>query len=125
MNPITDRPVFTLLRLEGAAALAAGLAGYFTLTDAWMTLAIFALAPDLAMVGYVFGAKVGGRLYNLTHTYLAPALLAAIGFWTLPALLPVACVWLAHIGIDRALGYGLKSETAFGLTHLGRVGRAA
>jgi hypothetical protein len=125
MTPIFDRPVLTLLRLEGAAALVAGVAGYFTLTDCWGTLALFALAPDLAMFGYAFGPKVGARLYNLAHTYLTPALLAAIGLLALPTLLPVACVWLAHIGIDRALGYGLKSETTFGLTHLGRVGRAA
>ncbi len=125
MTPITERPVLVLLRLEGATAIAAGLAGCFTLTEGWLTLAIFALAPDLAMVGYAFGPRAGARLYNLAHTYLAPALLAAIGLWALPALLPVACVWLAHIGIDRALGYGLKSETTFGLTHLGRVRRAA
>lgn len=121
MTPITDRPVLTLLRLEGAAALAAGLAGYFTLTDGWLTLAVFALAPDLAMIGYAFGPRTGSRFYNIAHTYLAPALLAAIGLYGFPALLPVACVWVAHIGMDRALGYGLRSETNFGDTHLGRV----
>lgn len=125
MTPIAERPVLTLLRLEGAAAFAAGIAGYFTLSDDWLTLALFALTPDLAMLGYAFGPKVGGRLYNLAHTYLGPALLAAISIWTNTALLPIACIWLAHIGIDRALGYGLKSEAAFGVTHLGRIGRAA
>lgn len=125
MTPITDRPVLALLRLEGAAAFAAGLVAYFALTDGWLTFAIFSLTPDLAMVGYAFGPRVGARLYNFAHTYLAPAVLTGLGLWALPALLPVASVWLAHIGIDRALGYGLKSETSFGLTHLGRVGRAA
>lgn len=125
MTPITERPVLTLLRLEGAAAFAAGLAGYFATSDGWLTLILFALAPDLAMVGYAFGPKLGGRLYNLTHTYLSPAILAALGLWTSSEFLPIACVWFAHIGMDRALGYGLKSETAFGITHLGRIGRAA
>ena len=125
MTQITDRPVLTLLRLEGAAAFSTGLVAYLALTDEWLMLAIFALAPDLAMVGYAFGPRVGARLYNLAHTYLVPALLAGLGLWAYSALLPVACVWLAHIGIDRALGYGLKSETTFGLTHLGRVGRVA
>ncbi len=125
MTPITERPVLILLRLEGVAAFVAGVLGYFTLTDGWLTLAVFALAPDLAMFGYAFGPRVGAQLYNLAHTYLIPALLGALGLWLLPALLPVACVWLAHIGIDRALGYGLKSETGFGLTHLGVVGRVA
>jgi hypothetical protein len=112
MTPIIERPVLILLRLEGAAALAAGLFGYLGLSDGWATLALFALAPDLAMVGYFFGPRSGACLYNAAHTYLAP-------------VLPIACVWLAHIGVDRALGYGLKSETSFGLTHLGRTGRAA
>ena len=125
MPLIAERPVLTLLRLEGAAAFAAGLGGYLALSDDWLTLALVALAPDLAMAGYAFGPRVGGRLYNLAHTHLGPAMLAALGLWAFPALLPIACVGLAHIGIDRALGYGLKSETAFGVTHLGRIGRAA
>ena len=37
----------------------------------------------------------------------------------------VALIWLAHCGIDRALGYGLKYQAGFGFTHLGRIGRAA
>ena len=36
--------------------------------------------------------------------------------------LPIAFIWTAHIGMDRALGYGLKYPSAFGDTHLGRVG---
>ena len=34
-----------------------------------------------------------------------------------------ALIWAAHIGFDRALGYGLKYPTSFGETHLGRIGR--
>jgi len=30
----------------------------------------------------------------------------------------------AHIGFDRALGYGLKYSKGFGYTHLGRIGNA-
>jgi len=125
MTPIAERPVLTLLRLEGAAAFVAGLTGYLALSDGWTVLILFALAPDLALVGYAFGPQVGARLYNLTHTYVAPAILGAVGLWAAPALVPFACVWFAHIGIDRAIGYGLKSEAAFGITHLGRIGRAS
>jgi hypothetical protein len=32
-------------------------------------------------------------------------------------------VYAAHVGFDRALSYGLEHATAFGDTHLGRVGR--
>ena len=34
-------------------------------------------------------------------------------------------IWCAHIGFDRALGYGLKSAAGFEFTHLGRIGRGA
>ena len=39
-------------------------------------------------------------------------------------VLAVALVWCAHIGFDRALGYGLKYAAGFRETHLGRLGRA-
>ncbi|WP_348642737.1 DUF4260 family protein [Mesorhizobium sp. B2-4-15] len=35
----------------------------------------------------------------------------------------VALIWIAHIAIDRALGYGLELSTGFQDTHLGRIGR--
>lgn len=124
MPLFSERNVLTLLRLEGAAACGAGLAGYFIVSDGWLMLAVFGLAPDLSMIGYAFGPRIGARLYNAAHTTLGPAVLGAIGLWALPAALPFACVWLAHIGMDRALGYGLKSDSGFGSTHLGRVGRA-
>ncbi|MGQ7476239.1 DUF4260 family protein [Streptococcus suis] len=31
-------------------------------------------------------------------------------------------IWLAHIGWDRAFGYGLKYESGFKHTHLGDLG---
>jgi hypothetical protein len=42
-----------------------------------------------------------------------------------PLVLSIAMIWLAHIGIDRALGYGLKYQAGFAFTHLGRIGRGA
>ena len=61
-------------------------------------------------------------VYNAFHSYPLPAVLAAYGLLGgLPLTLGVALVWFAHIGMDRAVGYGLKYPTAFGDTHLGRV----
>jgi hypothetical protein len=40
-----------------------------------------------------------------------------------PLWLSIAMIWMAHIGIDRALGYGLKYSEGFGFTHLGRIGK--
>ena len=50
--------------------------------------------------------------------WLVAALLAG-GTWALP----VALIWIAHIGADRALGYGLKYDR-FHVTHLGLIGKA-
>jgi hypothetical protein len=78
------------------------------------------------MVGYLKDARVGAALYNLGHWLLWPALLLAFG---IPsggsAFIGAGSIWLAHIGMDRALGYGLKLEEGFTHTHLGLIGRRA
>jgi hypothetical protein len=33
----------------------------------------------------------------------------------------IALIWLAHIGLDRMLGYGLKYPTEFKDTHMQHV----
>ena len=65
--------------------------------------------------------------YNITHSLIGPGLLllAALLLPGAAAALPVTLIWIAHIGIDRALGYGLKYGAGFGFTHLGRIGRTA
>jgi hypothetical protein len=40
-----------------------------------------------------------------------------------PALVPIALIWINHIGVDRLLGWGLKYPAGFGWTHLGRIGK--
>lgn len=118
--------VTALLRLEGLAALAAAIAGYAVIGGSWPLFALLLLAPDLAMIGYRFGPAAGAAAYNAVHTYLAPAALGAAGLaFGAPALQALALIWVAHIGLDRALGYGLKYATGFGDTHLGRNGRDA
>ncbi|WLS01608.1 DUF4260 domain-containing protein [Shinella oryzae] len=120
-KPLSDAFII-LLRLEGLAVAAVMIAAYFKLHDGWGLLALLILAPDLSMVGYAFGSRVGAVSYNIVHSYMFAAGVAALGFiW--PVLFPVACIWSAHIGLDRALGYGLKSVTVFNETHLGPIGR--
>jgi hypothetical protein len=116
--------VICILRLEGLAAFAAGITAFALLGGNWWLFAALFLLPDLGMLGYLRGPKAGAFTYNLAHTHAGPALLAAVAWAAAPALLPVAAVWFAHIGFDRALGYGLKLQT-FGRTHLGRIGRSA
>jgi hypothetical protein len=115
-----------LLRLEGLAVLGGAVWLYALSGASWWTFALLLFAPDLSMLGYLAGTRVGAAAYNAAHTYVAPALLAAVASaagWALG--LPLALVWAAHIGLDRALGYGLKHPQGFRETHLGTVGRAS
>lgn len=111
-----------LLHLEGAAVFAAAILVYFLLGLPWWAFIVFLLAPDLSAVGYLFGTRIGSIVYNLAHTMVWPILLGVAG-WRLgwPTAVPVALIWLAHIGMDRMVGYGLKYPDAFKRTHLGEV----
>lgn len=113
-----------LLRLEGAAVLALAAAAYGHLGAAgWGVFAACFLAPDLAFLGYLAGPRVGAAAYNATHSYLGAALLGATGVALgAPTAIALALIWTAHVGFDRMMGYGLKYASAFGHTHLGRLG---
>lgn len=114
-----------LLRLEGFAVAVVTAALYAHTGASWWLFATLWLAPDLSMLGYLVSPCAGARIYNAYHNYLPPALLAlaALLLNTHNLLLPVALIWANHIGIDRALGYGLKYGEGFGVTHLGWLGK--
>jgi hypothetical protein len=116
-------PLNILLRLEWLAVLAASLVAYGWFELSWLWFAVLILAPDLAMLGYLGGPRLGPFCYNLVHTLIAPAVLA-LAAWLLaaPLLTQLALILLAHIAADRALGYGLKHASGFKDTHLGRIG---
>ncbi len=117
------RPLL-LLRLEGLALLLAAITLYAAGSGSWWLFALALFVPDLAMLGYAGGPRLGAALYNLAHTTLLPLALGVTAYLadaTLP--LQVALIWLAHIGLDRMVGYGLKLPSAFRDTHLGPIGR--
>jgi hypothetical protein len=129
---VTDRPTANatvstpalLLHAEGLAMLGAALVAYHALGGSWGLFAALFLVPDLSMLGYLVDLRWGARAYNAAHTLLVPALLAGLGlvsFGASHALYLGAAIWLAHLGADRALGYGLKYPTRFRDSHLQRV----
>jgi hypothetical protein len=88
----------------------------------WWLLLALALAPDLFLVGYLAGQRVGAVLYDAAHTSALPVSLAAIGVVTESDWpVQVGLIWLAHIGVDRAIGYGLRYRAGFEDTHLQHV----
>jgi hypothetical protein len=122
--PAVSGGPLTLLRLEGATALIGASIAYAAQGGSWGMFALFFLLPDLSMLGYLAGPRIGAACYNGAHTYLGPALVAGLGMTLVGHGLTLgACIWAAHVGFDRLLGYGLKYGTSFGDTHLGRRGR--
>jgi hypothetical protein len=116
----------TLLRLEGLALFAGMTLLYAVWGGSWWVYALLLLVPDVSFAAYLAGPRTGAIIYNAAHSYMAPMALMTTGFATdSPLTLSIAMIWLAHIGIDRALGYGLKYSTGFGFTHLGRIGKDA
>ena len=112
------------LRLEGAAALIAGLAFFGWLGGPWLLAIPLLLVPDVSAVGYLRGPRVGALTYNAVHNWAVGLALLGLGLAT--DIVPIAiagAILVAHIGMDRAAGYGLKFPTSFGDTHLGRIGK--
>jgi hypothetical protein len=115
-----------LLRLEGLTLFAGMTLLYAVWEGSWWVYAIVILVPDLSFVAYLAGPRAGAIVYNAAHSYMAPMSLMTAGFaLSSPLVLSIAMIWLAHIGIDRALGFGLKYNLGFGYTHLGRIGKDA
>jgi hypothetical protein len=120
---VTGQPL-VLLRLEGLALLAAATALYQQAGASWWLYAGLFLAPDLSFAGYLGGPRVGAIIYNAVHTIIGPLALASYGvFAHIPILVQIAMIWIAHIGFDHLLGYGLKYNDGFAFTHLGTLGK--
>lgn len=106
--------------------------------DWWWLIVLFPLF-DASMIGYLVNSHVGAITYNIVHSLVGPALLALIYIFTVGStaadtsrpytadslLLFVILVWLFHIFVDRALGFGLKHREGFHHTHLGKIGKAS
>lgn len=112
------------LRLEAVVVAVAGTMVWAGMSGGWARFALFILIPDISFIGYVWGPRAGATIYNVAHSYVLPMAIGLVGAaLDQRALLLTGALWMTHIGIDRALGYGLKYGTAFQDTHLGRIGR--
>jgi hypothetical protein len=119
---VSDRFPRLLLRLEGLAVAVGAVVLYFHADYGWVLFAALILAPDLSFAGYALGPVIGAVAYDLAHTEIFPVALGTVGIVVdSGGATKVALIWLAHIGADRLLGYGLKYPTAFKDTHLSRI----
>jgi hypothetical protein len=124
----TDRDAMALitaiLRSEALAALAAGIVIWMANDGSLVWLVPVLLLPDLSAVGYLVNARVGAVTYNIVHNWTIASVALGLGWWLDSSFLVLTgAVLLAHVGLDRVLGYGLKLPSGFQDTHLGRIGR--
>ncbi|KZE37811.1 hypothetical protein AV656_09800 [Bhargavaea cecembensis] len=111
-----------LLHIEGLAILLLALYLYASHSLSWPVFFILLFVPDLAALGYLVDLKTGAKMYNYFHTTSIPVVFIIAGlFLSSRIALAIGLIWLAHIGMDRMLGYGLKYPTRFKDTHLSRL----
>lgn len=111
-----------ILKIESLCFLLVGVWLYAGLSASWWYFFIFLLFPDVFMLGYLKNTKLGALCYNIGHTYATPLVLFPISlFLNEPFLIYASVIWFAHISLDRLLGYGLKLDTGFKDTHLGKL----
>ena len=111
------------LRLEGGLVLVAAVVSYSALGFNKLWFMLLLLAPDVSLLAYLINKDLGHRVYNLGHSYLLPMVLGGLGIARETDILAQASlIWIAHIGFDRLMGYGLKIGPGFKDTHLGRIG---
>jgi Domain of unknown function (DUF4260) len=115
-----------IVRLEEVGLFLLSIYLFSLLPYAWWMFPLLLFAPDISMIGYLAGPRLGAIVYNVIHHrglaviyYVAGALLG------LPGLSLAGVIIFAHSSLDRALGYRLKFPDSFGNTQLGRIGRPA
>lgn len=114
----------TYQRIEGAAIVVAALFFYFFLDFPFAWLILLILSIDVFMLGYIVNKKLGAHIYNIGHMLLIPTAILIISLlFNVEWLLMLSLIWIAHVGLDRFFGYGLKHQHGFKHTHLGKIGK--
>jgi len=120
---IEGRPKI-FLRVDGLTLFVASLLLFSKTGQRWWLVPLFLFVPDIFMIGYVKSTHLGASIYNAGHSYLLPTLTAMYGWYQNHYLvLAIGLIWLAHIGMDRLLGCGLKYDDNFKHTHLGDLSK--
>jgi hypothetical protein len=96
------------------------------LSDAeWWWYLLLMIGPDISMLGYLAGNKIGAWSYNLFHHKAIAVIIFILGVWILNInwIMLIGIVLFGHSSMDRFFGYGLKYENGFKFTHLGEIGK--
>lgn len=114
----------TLIKLEEAALFVLSIYLFNLLDYAWWWFPALLLVPDLSMLGYALGNKIGAWIYNLFHHRGIAIVVYLLGiYFKYDVVLLTGVILFAHSNMDRMFGYGLKYENGFKFAHLGEIGK--
>lgn len=114
----------TTLKLEELAMFGLGIYLFTLLDYQWWWFLVLLLAPDIGMIGYLFGNKIGALAYNIFHHKGIAILLYGLGiFFGEQVIQLIGIILFSHASFDRVMGYGLKYNKGFKYTHLGEIGK--
>jgi len=113
-----------IIKLEELGLFILGIYLFSLLNYQWWWFLVLILAPDLSMLGYIFGNKSGAFFYNIFHHRGIAVLLYIMGcYFKIETLQLTGIILFSHSSMDRIFGYGLKYESGFKYTHLGEIGK--
>lgn len=114
--------VRSIIRLEGLAIFILSVVLYHYFAGNWFMFALLLFIPDISMIGYFKDKRLGALTYNLAHNYIAPILVLFTGAF-LANIFIINCgfILLAHVAMDRMLGFGLKYPSSFKDTHIQKI----
>lgn len=113
-----------IIKLEEMAMLGMSIFLLYRLGADWWYYLMLALGPDISMLGYAAGNKIGAFCYNLFHHKgLAVVLLITGLLYHEDTLICIGLILFGHSSMDRMFGYGLKLNEGFKFTHLGIIGK--
>ncbi|MFY0643453.1 MAG: DUF4260 domain-containing protein [Bacteroidia bacterium] len=107
------------LKIEEFAMMSAAIYFMLQLEYSWWWFLLFALGPDISMLGYLVNTKIGAYAYNLFHHKGVALICIFLGLTYVHELYVVGLILFGHSSLDRIFGYGLKYEDDFKHTHLG------
>lgn len=114
-----------IIQLEEAAMFGMCIYILYLLKIEWWIYLLLLLAPDVSMLAYLAGNKIGAITYNIFHHKAVAIIIFIIGLVNQTWLLQTAGIVLfGHSSMDRMFGYGLKYFNGFKFTHLGEIGSA-
>lgn len=110
--------------MEELAMFLLSILAFSQLSFVWWWFIVLLLLPDLSMIGYILGNRVGAVMYNFFHHKAFAIAVYTLGLYLSSEAVQLGGVILfGHSSMDRMLGYGLKMYQGFKFTHLGKIGK--